>query len=167
MKSLQHANREILKENKISVILDDFIYMQIRMKDGIKEKPKLGETSSVNTHTTPVQISLVKSLNVKDALLIVKDEKAKSKYQTIIIELALGPQFSIATLEEVYGSKMGTRKKQEKLQGREEKLVEKIDMKQFDVVMIDDTLKVKKQSKRNTPFPVKLKQNSINLKACL
>ena len=33
--------------------------------------------------------------------------------------------------------------------------------------MIDDTLKVKKTSKRAMPFPVKMKQNANKLKACL
>ena len=43
VKSLRHANREILKANDIKEVLDDFIFMQIRMKEGIRAKAKLGE----------------------------------------------------------------------------------------------------------------------------
>ena len=68
-----------MKANKIKAILDDFIYMQIRMKEGIREKPKIGQASPAVTQT-PVQISLVNKLESKDALLIVKDDKAKVKY---------------------------------------------------------------------------------------
>ena len=55
---------------------------------------------------------------------------------------------TLATYEEVYGSQKGTRLKQQELQGKEEKPIEKIDLKTYDAVMIDDTLKVKKQAKR-------------------
>ena len=73
------------------------------MKEGIREKPKIGEASTAVTQT-PVQIALIKNLEVKDALLIVKKD-AKVKYQTIIYELNLGTVFQVASYEEVYGSK--------------------------------------------------------------
>ena len=103
VKSLQHANREILKENKIDEILDDYIYLQVRMKYGIRDKPKIGEAQSATSHT-PVQISLNQAVTTKDALLIVRND-SKAKFQTIIMELNLGSQFQVATYEEVYGSK--------------------------------------------------------------
>ena len=49
------------------------------MKDGIREKARLGESNPALIQT-PVQIALVKKLECKDALLIVKDAKAKVKY---------------------------------------------------------------------------------------
>ena len=84
------------------------------MKDGIREKQKIGQALASSLQT-PVQISLVNNLEVKDALLIVKDIKAKTKYQTIIQELNIGNQFQVAAFDEVYGSQLGTRLKQEKL----------------------------------------------------
>ena len=49
------------------------------MKEAIRDKPKLGE-SAPGYGSTRVQIPLATSLNVKDALLIVKDT-AKANFE--------------------------------------------------------------------------------------
>ena len=103
IKSLRHANREILKHNKISEKIDDFITLQVRMKEAIREKPKIGE-SAPGYGSTRVQIPLVTSLNIKDALLIVKDS-VKANFEQIILDLELANQLQVAGYEEVFGAK--------------------------------------------------------------
>jgi len=66
--SLRHANRQILRSNKIEEDVDDFVYLKVRMAKKIRD---VG-TRHVSA-ATPVQIELPKDLNAEEALLIVRD----------------------------------------------------------------------------------------------
>ena len=63
----------------------------------------------------------------------------------------MATRFQVATYEEVFGAKKPKH-------GEKKKEVEKVSMKQFDVVMMDDTLRGPKADKRSKLiFPIKIK----------
>ena len=70
VKSLKTVNRRILKNNGIDEMVDDFIYLTIKMEQPIRPFAKLGEkTKDVKTS---VQMVLPNPLKVEKALLLVK-----------------------------------------------------------------------------------------------
>ena len=70
IKSLKTVNRRILKNNGIDEIIDDFIYLTIKMEQPIRPFAKLGEKTK--DFKTPVQMVLPNPIEVEKALLLVK-----------------------------------------------------------------------------------------------
>ena len=129
------------------------------MQETIRHKPQVGE-SQPGLSSTVLQIPLVNSLKAHDALLVVKNDQ-KVKFQQILVEIDLATQFQVASYEEVFGANKPKH-------GEKKKEIEKVDIRQFDVVLMDDTLRGKRNDKRSKLIsPIKLRQDATKLTASL
>jgi hypothetical protein len=68
--SLRNVNRKMLEANGIKEVVDDYVYLSIKMSQPIRPPAKLGD--SFKFTKTPVQLALPFSLPVDNALLLVK-----------------------------------------------------------------------------------------------
>ena len=90
MLSLIKANRQILRANKISENIDDFIYLTVMLKQSLVECAATEQPP----RPTPVQIRLPTPLVYRDALLICNQGKRENQL-SILHDAGFSQKFTV------------------------------------------------------------------------